>query len=117
MSQYISRYEIIEAVGSGGFAVVYRARDTALNREVAVKVMRPLLMSDPDFVARFEKEAQVAANLDHPHIISIYDYGEHEGRLYLVMKLMAASLEQPIDEGPISVNLSSCGDPDNRIIG
>ena len=104
MSEYqLGRYEIIEEIGSGGFATVFRARDTVLQREVAVKIMRPLLMSDAGFVARFEREAQVAANLEHPHIIPVYDYGEENGRLYLVMKwVRQGSLEKRLESGPLS---------------
>ncbi|MDT8305163.1 MAG: serine/threonine-protein kinase [Anaerolineae bacterium] len=84
----IGRYVVLARIGSGGFATVYRVRDTNLDREVALKVMRPLLLSDPSFVKRFEQEARVVANLDHPHIVPIYDYGDIEDRLCLVMKLL-----------------------------
>lgn len=100
--QTLGRYEIIEEIGSGGFAAVFRARDASLDREVAVKIMRPLLMSDAGFVARFQREAQVAANLEHPHIVPIYDFGEDNGRLYLVMKLVReGSLEKRLAAGPL----------------
>ena len=102
-TQYnLGRYEILEEIGSGGFATVFRANDTALKREVAIKVMRPLLMSDAGFVARFQREAQVAANLEHPHIIPIHDFGEFNGRLYLVMKLVQeGSLASRLKEGSL----------------
>ncbi len=101
MNQQIGRYTIIEEIGHGGFAAVFRAIDTTLEREVAIKVMRPLLMSDPEFVARFQREAKVAASLQHPNIIPIYDYGEYEGRLFLVMKLMQDSLAKRLEQGPL----------------
>lgn len=103
MSDYqLGRYKILEEIGSGGFSTVFRAEDTVLEREVAVKVMQPLLMSDRGFVTRFEREARVAANLEHPHIIPIHDYGEENGRLYLVMKLVKqGSLEQRLRHGPL----------------
>jgi len=98
----IGRYTVLEELGSGGFATVYRVQDTVLAREVALKVMRPLLLSDPTFVERFKREAQVMANLDHPHIIPIYDYGEFEDRLCLVMKLMGGgSASKLAEEGPL----------------
>ena len=101
-SMQIGRYTVLEELGSGGFSTVYRVRDTVLGREVALKVMRPLLLSDPAFVERFKREAQVIAQLDHPHIIPIYDYGEFEDRLCLVMKLMAGgSVGQVVEEGPL----------------
>lgn len=93
------RYEIIEEIGSGGFATVFRAFDGILHRDVAVKIIRPYLLSDPGFVARFAKEAQVTANLSHPNLMPIYDYGEYEGRFYLVMKLMTGSLRQTLANG------------------
>ncbi len=101
----IGRYEAIEEAGSGGFATVFRARDTVLKRDVALKVMRPLLMSDPGFVARFRREAEVAANLDHAHIVPVYDYGEENGRLFLVMKwLGGGSLADRLVGGPVPFN-------------
>jgi peptide/nickel transport system substrate-binding protein len=98
----IGRYAVLSRLGSGGFATVYRVRDTNLDREVALKVMRPLLLSDAHFVERFQQEARVAANLDHPHIVPIYDYGEVEDRLCLVMKLLpGGSLGDRIVAGPL----------------
>jgi membrane associated rhomboid family serine protease len=98
----IGRYEVVGRIGSGGFAAVYRGRDTNLDREVAVKVMRPLLLSDVAFVKRFRQEARTVANLDHPNIVPIYDYGEIEDRLCLVMKLLAGgSLAELVATGPL----------------
>jgi membrane associated rhomboid family serine protease len=98
----IGRYEILGRIGSGGFATVYRARDTNLDREVAVKVMRPLLLSDAAFVKRFRQEARTVANLDHASIVPIYDYGEIEDRLCLVMKLLGGgSLAELVTQGPV----------------
>ena len=83
------RYTALEELGSGGFSTVFRGRDEKLGRDVALKVMHPALLSDATFVERFHREAQVAANLRHPHIVTVYDYGEYEDRLCLVMDLMA----------------------------
>ncbi|MGD2077969.1 MAG: protein kinase [Chloroflexota bacterium] len=100
--RHIGRYEVINEIGSGGFSNVYRGRDPVLDREVAIKVMRPFLMSEPEFVVRFRREAKTVANLDHPHIVPVYDHGEAEGQLYLVMKLMpGGSLVLPLAKGPL----------------
>lgn len=81
-----NRYEVLEEIGGGGMAVVYKARDTLLNRMVAVKVLRAEFSGDSDFVRRFRREAQAAASLSHPNIVNIYDVGEQEGLYYIVME-------------------------------
>lgn len=101
MNQQYGRYILKDEIGAGGFATVFKAMDTTLEREVAIKVMRPLLMSDPEFVKRFQREATVAASLQHPNIIPIYDYGEHNGRMFTVMKLMHGSLVTRLAQGLI----------------
>jgi WD40 repeat protein len=78
-------------MGKGGFATVYRAEDTTLGREVALKVLDPLLMRDEAFVKRFHREARSAALLEHPHIVPIYEMGEREGRLFIAMRLVRGS--------------------------
>ena len=85
-----SRYEVLEKVGNGGMATVYKARDKVLNRFVAVKVLRDEYTTDSDFIKRFNTEAQSAASLQHPNIVSIYDVGhEEENNLYyIVMELI-----------------------------
>ncbi len=80
------RYEILEEIGSGGMAVVYKAKCQLLHRFVAVKVLRPDLQNDAEFVRRFNVEAQAAASLTHPNIVSIYDVGNDEGLHYIVME-------------------------------
>ena len=74
------RYEIGEVIGRGGMAEVHEGRDLRLGRRVAVKILRPDLARDPSFQARFRREAQSAANLNHPNIVSVYDVGQHEVR-------------------------------------
>lgn len=100
---YGDRYEVIERVGLGGMAEVYRARDELLGREVAVKVLNDKLSGDKSFVERFRREAQAAANLSHPNIVSLYDYGSDEGANFIVMELIdGRGLERIIaDEGPL----------------
>ncbi|WP_343209990.1 Stk1 family PASTA domain-containing Ser/Thr kinase [Anaerolentibacter hominis] len=83
-----NRYEIIEKVGSGGMADVYKAKDHRLNRFVAVKVLKNEFSSDKTFVVKFRAEAQAAAGLSHPNIVNVYDVGEDEGLYYIVMELI-----------------------------
>jgi len=85
--QHLGKYEILEELGRGGFATVYRARDLTLEREVAVKVLHPQLLTDPSFVERFQREAHTLAGLRHPHIVTIYEVGEVAGQLFIAMEL------------------------------
>ncbi len=82
------RYQVHERIGEGGMALVYRATDLRLNRQVAVKMLRPQYAGDPEFVARFEQEARAAAALSHPHIAAVYDTGEDRDNRYIVMELL-----------------------------
>ncbi|WP_456151679.1 Stk1 family PASTA domain-containing Ser/Thr kinase [Desulfofundulus luciae] len=81
-----NRYEILEQLGGGGMAIVYKGRDTFLNRLVTIKVLRPEFSSDKDFTRRFRREAQAVASLSHPNIVSIYDVGQEDDIQYLVME-------------------------------
>lgn len=93
------RYEILEEVGNGGMAVVYKAKCQLLNRFVAVKVLRPDLQNDAEFVRRFNVEAQAAASLAHPNIVSIYDVGYEDGLHYIVMEFIEGkTLKEYIEE-------------------
>ena len=82
------RYEIIEKIGQGGMATVYKAKDTLLSRFVAVKVLKEEYLQDSEFVKRFRAEAQAAGSLSHPNIVSIYDVGEEDNINYIVMELI-----------------------------
>lgn len=94
-----NRYEIIEKVGSGGMATVYKARDTILNRFVAVKVLRDEFTTDEEFIKRFNTEAQSAARLTHPNIVSVFDVGQEYNIYYIVMELIQGkTLKQIISE-------------------
>jgi len=84
----MGRYEILERIGAGGMAEVYKAKDTALNRYVAVKVLRSEYGSDETFVRKFRVEAQSAAGLSHPNIVSVYDVGEENDIYFIVMELV-----------------------------
>src|SRR5688572_20213165 len=102
-------YEIVSAIGAGGMGEVYRARDARLNRDVAIKVLPPLLARDPDRLARLEQEARAAAALNAPGIVAVYDIGTHEPApgsgqsvMYLVMELLdGESLRTRLDAGAI----------------
>ncbi len=100
-----NRYEILEEVGKGGMAYVYKARCKLLNRIVAIKVLRDDLEGDSEFLKRFNTEATAAANLTHPNIVSIYDVGVHEERHYIVMEYVEGiSLKQYISKNaPLDV--------------
>ena len=80
------RYRVIEKIGSGGMAEVYKAVDDVLGRTVAVKVLHAQYASDPGFVARFRQEAQAAANLSSPNIVNIFDWGRDDETYYIVME-------------------------------
>src|SRR3979490_742778 len=81
-------YEILFTLGAGGMGEVYRARDTRLDRDVAVKVLPASLAGDPDRLRRFEQEARAAAALNHPNILSVHDVGTHDGQPYIVSELL-----------------------------
>jgi len=88
MVRRIGRFEILEPVGSGGMAVVYRARETGIGRDVAVKLLRGGLLFDPGQAKRFETEARSLAKLQHPGIVHLYEFGEFEGLPYLAMEFV-----------------------------
>lgn len=94
-----NRYEILEKIGNGGMATVYKAQDQILKRYVAVKVLREEFTTDEEFIRRFNTEAQSAASLAHPNIVSIYDVGTQDNIYYIVMELIQGkTLKQIIDE-------------------
>jgi serine/threonine-protein kinase len=97
----LGQYTILEEVGRGGMATVYRARQASMNRTVAIKVLPPALMHDPGFFERFQREVDVIADLEHPHILPVYDYGHFEGMPFIVMRYLGGgSLAQMIRRGP-----------------
>ena len=85
---YSNRYQVTHLLARGGMAMVYRAQDELLNRAVALKILYPELSADPLFVERFRREAQAAANLSHPNIVPVFDWGEDEGTYFIVMELI-----------------------------
>jgi serine/threonine protein kinase/WD40 repeat protein len=97
-------YEIVSVLGAGGMGEVYRARDTKLGREVAIKVILDVFAADPDRIARFEREAKVLASLNHPHIAALYGMEESSGQHFLVMELVEGqTLAERLLGGPMSV--------------
>ena len=96
----LGKYQLHEELGRGGYGTVYRAYDTVLKVERAVKVLHPALVADPEFIERFKREAQLAAQLDHPNIVPVYDLGEDQGRFFLVMKYISGgSLKNVLVKG------------------
>lgn len=85
----LGRYTIIKRLGGGGMGAVFKGRDVTLNRDVAIKVMHPHIASRPNFRERFLQEARVAARLDHPSIVQVYDFGQDNNLLYIVMEYIA----------------------------
>ena len=100
--RHVGQYEIVALIGAGAMGEVYRAHDTTLNREVALKVLPPLFALDPDRVARFRREAQVLAALNHPHIAAIYGFEEADGVQALALELVeGATLADRLEVGPL----------------
>ncbi len=96
----LGQFEIIEEIGRGGMATVYRARQLSMNRSVAVKILPRHLLHDPGFYERFEREVEVITQLEHPHILPIYEYGQADERPYIAMRYLGGgSLEQRIKRG------------------
>src|SRR3989337_45369 len=111
-----NRYQLEERLGSGGMAVVYRARDLMLERYVAIKVLRENFSADPAFQERFRQEAKAAANLTHPNIVTVHDFGFDRGRLFIVMehvpgahlkRILQTQDRLPIDEA-ITLMVQAC---------
>ena len=97
------RYYILEQIGKGGMTTVYRALDLQEERDVALKVLAPYLVKDPKFKARFEREVEVLCQFDHPNIVSILDFGEHEGSPFLVLPFLSkGTLSDKLEHGPLS---------------
>jgi serine/threonine protein kinase len=102
VGENVGPYRIIEQLGQGGMATVYKAYHASLDRYVALKVLHTAFREDPNFEARFQREARLVAKLEHPNIVPIYDYAEHEGRPFLVMKFIEGeTLKARMLRGPL----------------
>lgn len=100
----IGQYRILSPLGGGGMATVYRAHQRSMERDVAIKIIKPELANLKDFTARFGREAKMLASLSHAHILKIFDYGQHQDMWYLVMELLSGgSLADHITKGPLSL--------------
>jgi serine/threonine-protein kinase len=101
----IGRYEVIEELGQGGMAIVYLARDPYMKRQVAVKVLPRQFTFDPQFRTRFQREAEVIATLEHPSIVPVYDFGDHEDQPFIVMRYMSGgTLADRLNQGPLPIS-------------
>src|SRR5215468_9670263 len=97
-------YEVVGAIGAGGMGEVYRARDTRLDRDVAIKILPAHFSSDSTFRERFEREARAISSLHHPHICVLYDVGQQDGIHYLVLEyLEGESLSHRLERGPLPI--------------
>jgi len=102
IGENIGPYRILEEIGQGSMATVYKAYQAALDRYIALKVLHPAFKTDPNFLERFEREARLVSGLEHPNIVPFYDSAEHEGFPYLVMKYVEGeTLKARLKNGPI----------------
>lgn len=104
----IRGYALAERIGMGGMGSVYRAVQPNVDREVAVKIILPAFANHPDFIRRFETEAQLVARLEHPHIVPLYDYWREPGVAYLVMRLLrGGNVQSLLGQGPLTVEMTT----------
>src|SRR3974377_979536 len=98
----LDSYEIVAPLGAGGMGEVYRARDTTLKRDVAIKVLSEYWSRDPERLRRLSEEAQATAALNHPNIVSIFHVGQHDGSPYIVTELLQGeTLRERLRRGPV----------------
>jgi tetratricopeptide (TPR) repeat protein len=100
----VGPYRIVEQLGSGGMATVFKAYHANLDRYVAIKVLHPAFKQDPNFLSRFQREARIVAKLQHPAIVPVYDFNEHDGQPYLVMRFIEGeTLKARLSKGDLSL--------------
>ncbi len=105
IGENVGPYRIIGQLGQGGMATVYKAYHASLDRYVALKVLHPAFKEDPNFLGRFQREAKMVARLEHPNIVPVYAFEEHEGHPFLVMKYIEGkTLKARLQKGPLSEN-------------
>lgn len=103
--QMLGPYRIINQIGRGGMATVYKAYQPSMDRYVAIKILPSELADSPEFTGRFQQEARIIAKLEHPHILPVFDYGESDGITYLVMRyLEAGTLKEKLQSHPLSLS-------------
>src|SRR5690242_16688126 len=106
IGQRLGPYEIVTLLGQGGMATVYGARQPSMNRDVALKVIRPDLAATEEIIERFEREVQIGGKLRHPHIVKAFDCGREGGIVYLVMEYIpGGSLANLLQVGPLLSDL------------
>ena len=99
----LAHYTVVAKIGAGGMGEVYRARDTRLDREVAIKILPKIYATDTDRLKRFEQEARATSALNHPNILTVYDIGAHESSPYIVAELLAGQeLRDQLNDGVLS---------------
>lgn len=104
IGKQLGGYEILDRIDQGGMATVYRARQTSMNRTVALKILPRHFMRDDTYLRRFEREVEIIAQLEHRNIVPVYDYGEHDSQPFIAMRYMpAGSVNDLIESGPISM--------------
>ena len=102
VATYLSHYRLLGLLGVGGMGEVYRAEDTRLRREVAIKILHPEAAASKEWLSRFRREARLASALQHPHICTIHELGEHDGQAFIVMeRLEGVTVRELIEEGPM----------------
>src|ERR1700726_1855638 len=89
VGQNLGQYEILNEIAKGGMSTVYRARQTSMNRDVAIKILPSAFMHDTTFLDRFYREVDIIARLQHPHILPVYDFGQFQEMPYIVMAYMS----------------------------
>ena len=99
MIERIGRYEILERIATGGQGTVYRAHDPVLDRTVAVKVLNQPVTDDPAYLEALQREAQLAAGLDHPNITTVHDFQVENGTAFIVMEYVPDSLDKHLSHG------------------
>src|SRR5262245_30236049 len=103
LAPHFPQLEILELIGQGGMGAVYKARQSQLNRLVALKILPPEVAADPAFAERFTREAQALAQLNHPHIVTVYDFGRSDGLYYFLMEYVAGvNLRQLLVDGKLA---------------
>lgn len=104
IGQKVGGYEVLDVIGRGGMAVVYRAQQVSMNRLVALKVLPRQFVSDDTYIQRFNREVKIISQLEHRNIVPVYDYGQHEGQPYIAMRYMSGgSVDDLLAQGPLSV--------------
>jgi serine/threonine-protein kinase len=105
IGKYINGYEIMEVVGRGGMATVYRAQQLSMNRMVALKLLPEQFAKDDTYIQRFEQEVEIVSRLEHRNIVPVYDYGQYNGRPYIVMRFMnSGSVDELLRGGPLEMD-------------